>query len=98
MLLFFFFSVALFISGASGMFLSRQHLLLILISLEILLLSVTFVFVMSSVFHDDLTGQVFALIVLAIAAAETALGLAILVVYYRLRGGIAIDLVNLLKS
>lgn len=98
MLSFFFFSVALFISGSSGMFLSRQHLILILISLEIVLLSITVNFVMFSIFHDDLIGQIFALLVLAIAAAETALGLAILVVYYRLRGGIAIDLINLLKS
>lgn len=98
MLSFFFFSVALFISGSSGMFLSRQHLILILISLEIVLLSITVNFVMFSIFHDDLIGQAFALLVLAIAAAETALGLAILVVYYRLRGGIAIDLINLLKS
>lgn len=98
MLSFFFFSTALFISGSSGMFLSRQHLLLILISLEIILLSVTVNFVVFSIFHDDLAGQIFALLVLAIAAAETALGLAILVVYYRLRGGISIDLVNLLKS
>lgn len=98
MSIFFFFSIALFISGVSGMFLSRQHLILILISLEIVLLSITFNFVMISVFQDDLLGQILSLLIFSIAAAETALGLAVLVVYYRLRGGIAVDLVNLLKS
>lgn len=98
MLTFFFFSIALFIIGASGMFLARQHLIIILIALEIVLLAVTINFVMFSIFHDDMIGQIYALLVLAVAAAETALGLAILVVYYRLRGGIAVDLIQLLKS
>lgn len=80
------------------MFLARQHLIIILIALEIVLLAVTFNFVMFSIFHDDIIGQIYALLVLAVAAAETALGLAILVVYYRLRGGIAVDLIQLLKS
>lgn len=80
------------------MFLARQHLIIILIALEIILLAVTINFVMFSIFHDDMIGQIYALLVLAVAAAETALGLAILVVYYRLRGGIAIDLIQLLKS
>lgn len=80
------------------MFLARQHLIIILIALEIVLLAVTINFVMFSIFHDDMIGQIYALLVLAVAAAETALGLAILVVYYRLRGGIAVDLIQLLKS
>ncbi len=80
------------------MFFVKQHLLTILLSLEIVLLAVTINFVVFSVFYDDTIGQVFALLVLSVAAAETALGLAILVVYYRLRGGIAVDLIQLLKS
>ncbi len=80
------------------MFFVKQHLLTILLALEIVLLSVTIIFVVFSVFYDDALGQVFALLVLSVAAAETALGLAILVVYYRLRGGIAVDLIQLLKS
>lgn len=98
MLSMFFFTIALFMVGATGIFLARQHLIVILIALEIVLLAVTINFVAFSIFYDDLVGQIFALLVLSIAAAETAFGLAVLVVYYRLRGGIAIDLIQLLKS
>lgn len=80
------------------MFLSRRHIIIILISLELLLLSININFVVASVFLDDFLGQVYVLLVLTVAAAETALGLAILVIYYRLRGGISIYLMNLLKS
>jgi len=80
------------------MFLSRKHIIIILISLELILLAVNINFVIFSIFLDDFMGQIFALFVLTVAAAETALGLAILIVYYRLRGGISIDLINLLKS
>lgn len=96
--LFIIFTIILFIIGCFGMFLSRKHIIIILISLELILLSADINFVLSSVFLDDLLGQLYAILVLTIAAAETALGLAILVVYYRLRGGISIDLVMLLKS
>lgn len=80
------------------MFLSRKHVIIILISLELILLSININFVVFSIFLDDLLGQIYALLVLTVAAAESALGLAILIVYYRLRGGISIDLINLLKS
>lgn len=73
-------------------------MIIILISLELALLSININFVVFSLYLDDLLGQVFSLLVLAIAASESALGLAILIVYYRLRGGISIDLVCLLKS
>jgi len=88
----------LFLIGAFGMFLSRKHVIIILISLEIILLSININFVVCSVFFDDILGQIYALLVLTVAAAESALGLAILVIYYRLRGGIAVDLISLLKS
>jgi len=80
------------------MFLSRKHVIIILISLELILLSTNINFVIFSVFLDDILGQIYALLVLTVAAAESALGLAILIVYYRLRGGISIDLISLLKS
>jgi len=80
------------------MFLVRKHIIIILISLELILLSINLNFVVFSIYLDDFMGQIFVLLVLTIAAAETALGLAILVVYFRLRGGISTDLINLLKS
>jgi len=91
-------SSCLFLIGTFGMFLSRKHVIIILISLELILLASNINFVVFSVFLDDILGQVFALLVLTVAAAESALGLAILIVYYRLRGGISIDLISLLKS
>lgn len=98
MVLYLFLSVTLFLSGIFGMMFSRKHVIIILISLELALLSININFVVFSLYLDDLLGQVFSLLVLAIAASESALGLAILIVYYRLRGGISIDLVCLLKS
>ena len=71
---------------------------MLLISLEIMLLAVNLNFVFSSVFYDDFLGQFYSFFLLTVAAAETALGLALLVVYYRLRGGIAVSLLVLLKS
>jgi len=93
-----FISISLFLIGTFGMFLSRKHVIIILISLELILLSTNINFVIFSVFLDDLLGQIYALLVLTVAAAESALGLAILIVYYRLRGGISIDLISLLKA
>jgi len=91
-------SSLIFIIGCFGMFLSRKHILIILISVELILLSVNMNFVIFSVLLDDLFGQVYSLIVLTIAASETAIGLAIIIVYYRIRGGISIKLISLLKS
>jgi len=88
----------LFLIGTFGMFISRKHVIVILISLELILLSANINFVIFSIFLDDILGQIYALLVLTVAAAESALGLAILIVYYRLRGGISIDLISLLKS
>lgn len=80
------------------MFLSRKHFIIILISLELMLLAINITFIMFSITLDDITGQVYAIAILAIAAAETSIGLALLVIYYRLRGGISIDLISLIKS
>ena len=91
-------SVTLFTIGLVGFLVNQKNILLLLLALEIMLLAVNINFVVFSVFLDDLLGQVFTLIVLTVAAAESALGLAILIVYYRVRGGIALDTVQTLRS
>lgn len=98
MLKYLFLSSNLFIIGMLGIFLIRRHIIIILMSIELMLLAVNINFVVFSVYLDDLLGQVYCLLVLTIGAAETALGLAILIVYYKLRGGISTDLISKLKS
>jgi len=93
-----FLSFLIFLIGTFGMFLSRKHVIIILISLELLLLSININLVVCSVFFDNIVGQIYSLLVLTVAAAETALGLAILIIYYRLRGSISLDFISLLKS
>jgi NADH-quinone oxidoreductase subunit K len=91
-------SSLLFVIGLTGFLVNRKNILLLLLSLEIMLLAININFVVISVFLDDLLGQVFTLLVLTVAASESALGLAILIVYYRIRGGIALDTVQTLRS
>ena len=91
-------STILFLVGMWGIFLNRKNIIIILMSIELLLLAVNFNFIIFSVYLDDIVGQVFALFVLTVAAAESAIGLAILVIYYRIKGTIAIEFVNLLKG
>jgi NADH-quinone oxidoreductase subunit K len=91
-------SIIIFIIGLLGMFTFRKHIINILISLELILLSVNMNFIIFSLILDDMLGQIYALLVLTLAAAESSIGLAIIIVYYRLRGGISIDLINLLKG
>lgn len=91
-------SINLFVIGVFGIIFSRKHIILILISLELVLLSINVNFVVYSIFLDDILGQIYALLVLTVAAAESSIGLAILIVYYRLRGGISIDSINVLKG
>src|SRR5690606_14440329 len=98
MFIFLFLSICLFVIGSFGMFWSKKHIIVMLYSLELLLLSCNINFVVFSIFLDDLLGQVYSVLILTVAASETALGLALLVIYYRLRGGISVDLLNLLKS
>jgi len=69
-----------------------------LMSIELMLLAVNFNFIIFSVFLDDIIGQIFALFILTVAAAESAIGLAILVIYYRIRGTVSIEYINLLKG
>jgi len=91
-------SSIVFCTGIFGMFLGRRDIIIILISLELILLSANINFVFYSIQLDDLLGQIYGLLVLTVAAAETAIGLAIVIIYYRLRGSVSIDSINLLKS
>ena len=88
----------LFTLGALGIFLNRKNVIIILMSIELMLLAVNINLVAFSVFLGDLVGQVFAMLVLTVAAAEAAVGLAILVVYFRNRGDIAVEDINLMKG
>jgi len=88
----------LFIIGLSGIFLNRKNIIIMLMSIELMLLAINFNFVVFSVYLDDLIGQMFSLLVLTVAAAESAIGLAILVIYYRVRGTIAVEYINLMKG
>jgi NADH-quinone oxidoreductase subunit K len=88
----------LFTLGVFGIFLNRKNVIVILMSVELMLLAVNINLVAFSSYLGDLTGQVFALFVLTVAAAEAAIGLAIVVVYYRNRGSIAVDDINLMKG
>ena len=88
----------LFTIGMLGIFLNRKNIIIILMSIELILLAVNLNFVAFSSYLGDLVGQVFALFVLTVAAAEAAIGLAILVVYFRNRGTIAVEDVNVMKG
>lgn len=91
-------SALLFTIGICGIFLNRKNIIIILMSIELILLSVNINFVAFSVRLGDLSGQIFAMFVLTVAAAEAAIGLAILVIYFRNRGSIAVEDVNLMKG
>jgi NADH-quinone oxidoreductase subunit K len=88
----------LFTLGVAGVILNRKNIIVVLMSVELILLSVNLNLVAFSAFLGDLTGQVFALFILTVAAAEAAIGLAILVAYYRNRGSIAVDDINMMKG
>ena len=88
----------LFTIGVVGIFLNRKNIIIILMSVELILLAVNINFVAFSAFLHDLVGQVFAMFVLTVAAAEAAIGLAILVVYFRNRGTIAVEDINRMKG
>ncbi len=88
----------LFTIGVFGIFINRKNVIVILMSVELILLAVNINLVAFSAFLGDLVGQVFALVVLTVAAAEAAIGLAILVVFYRNRGTIAVEDINMMKG
>nr|YP_004123124.1 NADH dehydrogenase subunit 4L [Oscarella microlobata]ADO51416.1 NADH dehydrogenase subunit 4L [Oscarella microlobata] len=88
----------LFILGVIGIVLNRSNIIIMLMSIELMLLAISFLFLINSVVIDNLTGQVFTIMILTVAAAETSIGLAILVAYYRIRGTIAVKSLNLLRG
>ena len=88
----------LFTLGVLGIFINRKNVIIIMMSIELILLSVNINLVAFSSFLGDLVGQVYALLVLTVAAAEAAIGLAIVVIYFRNRGSIQVEDVNLMKG
>jgi len=91
-------STILFVLGVFGIFLNRKNIIIILMAIELILLAVNLNLVAFSGALGDLTGQVFAMFVLTVAAGEAAIGLAILVIYFRARGTIAVDDVNRMRG
>ena len=88
----------LFVLGVFGIFINRKNVITILMSIELILLSVNINLVAFSAFNGDLSGQVFSLFILTVAAAEAAIGLAILVIFFRNRGSISVDDINVMKG
>jgi len=88
----------IFTIGVIGIFLNRKNVIIILMSIELILLAVNINLVSFSVFSQDLTGQIFTMFILTVAAAEAAIGLAIIVVYYRNKGSIRIEDISSLKG
>ena len=91
-------SSLLFLIGVFGIFLNRKNIIIILMSIELILLAVNINFVSFTYFLGDLTGQIFSLFILTVAAAEAAIGLAILVCFFRNKGSIAVDDANVMKG
>jgi NADH-quinone oxidoreductase subunit K len=88
----------IFLLGVLGIFLNRKNIIIMLMSIELMLLAVNFNFIIFSVYLNDLIGQIFSLFILTVAAAESAIGLAILVAYYRIKGSISVKFINLMKN
>jgi len=93
-----FVATGLFVLGIWGIFLNRKNIIVMLMSIELMLLAVNLNFVIFSVHLDDLYGQVFSIFILTVAAAESAIGLSILVIYSRIKGSLAIDFIHLMKG
>nr|YP_010881027.1 NADH dehydrogenase subunit 4L [Grateloupia cornea]YP_010937581.1 NADH dehydrogenase subunit 4L [Grateloupia asiatica]WIA66145.1 NADH dehydrogenase subunit 4L [Grateloupia cornea]WKW95611.1 NADH dehydrogenase subunit 4L [Grateloupia asiatica]WOL37359.1 NADH dehydrogenase subunit 4L [Grateloupia asiatica] len=91
-------SSLLFLISVLGILLNQKNILVMLMSLEMMFLAVSFNLTFLSLYLDDITGQIFSLLILTVAAAESSIGLAILVVYYRIRSVITVELMNLMKG
>jgi len=91
-------AITLFLIGTLGLVLNRKNILITLMSIELMLLAINLNFVIFSIYLDDITGYVFVLFILTIAAAESAIGLAILTIYYRLKNSIKIDNIQNIKG
>lgn len=94
---YFIFTFFLFCLGLFGIILNRQNIIIILMSIELLLLSINLNFIYFCIIIDDIIGQVFSLLILTVAAAESAIGLAIMIVFFKLSGNISIYKINLLS-
>ncbi len=92
------FATLLFLLGIWGIFLNRKNILIMVMSIELMLLSVNILFIFFSIALDDLLGQIVSLFILTVAAGESAIGLALLVIYYRVRGTIRVEYINLIKG
>ena len=90
--------ITLFLIGVLGLVLNRKNILITLMSIELMLLAINLNFIIFSIYLDDLAGYVFVLFVLTIAAAESAIGLAVLTIYYRLKNTIRMDKIKNIKS
>ena len=88
----------LFVIGIFGVFLNKKNIIIILMSIELMLLSVNINFVAFSSYLNDIMGQIFSLLILTVAAADAAIGLAILVIYFRNKGSISVDDINEMKG
>ena len=88
----------IYIIGLMGIFLTRKNIIILLMSVEIILLSINLNFITSSLYLNDLIGQVMAIFVLTIAAAEAAIGLTVLIVYYRVKGKITTQFISIIKK
>nr|YP_009502221.1 NADH dehydrogenase subunit 4L [Porolithon onkodes]ASB29823.1 NADH dehydrogenase subunit 4L [Porolithon onkodes] len=91
-------STILFLISVLGLFLNQKNILIMLMSLEMMFLSISFNLIFLSVYLDDIMGQIFAILILTVAAAESSIGLAILVVYYRIRNVITVELMSLTRD
>jgi len=91
-------ATVIFVIGIIGIFLNRKNVIIILMSIELILLAVNINLVSFSIFGQDITGQIFTMFILTVAAAEAAIGLAIIVVYYRNKGSIRVEDINSLKG
>ena len=91
-------SSLIFLISVLGIFLNQKNILVMLMSLEMMFLAISFNLIFSSIHLDDIVGQIFSLLILTVAAAESSIGLAILVVYYRIRNTITVELMNFMKG
>lgn len=88
----------LFILGVLGIVINRKNIIVMLMSIELMLLSINFILIVGSVLLDNIIGEIFGLYILVVAAAESAIGLSILVAYYRIKGSISVKFINLLRG
>nr|AJF36662.1 NADH dehydrogenase subunit 4L [Gefionella okellyi] len=96
--LFIFTSISLFCIGIWGIFLNRKNIIIIIMSIEIMLLGINLFFITTSILYNSIVGQIFTIFILTIAGAESAIGLALLIMLYKIRGSISIEYLNLMKG